>query len=409
MNNFMIKSDDSWANSFDFDLIGEDVFRTAIFTLNYIFDNRKDSTFLDYIFSAINEAPTYPQRILFHAATTFIFNTKGVYRDGFKDWMRIIRNLVNNTRIDEYDLYRRAIEGINSINNYCENLLGYLSSDGSLSGFNAGQLKEEQIKAKLIIKCDDFAEEIYKAESHPYFAGQIRSALDYSKITDPELCKNIFVNDWNKVSSLFSDNSPKNAELLRRALLTFGDYTMSVGPYKTLCVDDSNESARTPSMKSLFSKREDCTLALLAQMDLKSDPIKQLESIVANSDVPPNDWRYCFVKFPRIFDYMGNKHLRLREVDDEIVMIRNMNSSGLNVGVFIAALEIMLKDRKIDSTVYSELGTWAERWLETGNRTIKYISGIFEIRNGKNEVEHRTNSTNPLEDACDYNEDEWLR
>ena len=61
---------------------------------------------------------------------------------------------------------------------------------------------------------------------------------------------------WEKISALFDKTKPKNDNLLRRALLTLGDYTLPVSEYKTFCVDDPNEAASTPSMKKLFSSHD---------------------------------------------------------------------------------------------------------------------------------------------------------
>jgi len=122
----------------------------------------------------------------------------------------------------------------------------------------------------------------------------------------------VFKSYWDKISALFADNKPKHGHLLRQALFTFGDYTLSVDNYKTLCVDDPREGKNTPSLKQLFSRCGEIVKRLLDTIDVDADIDEQLKTLVKNSDVPQNDWRYCFIQYPALFGLMSLSHLRMR-------------------------------------------------------------------------------------------------
>ena len=180
-----------------------------------------------------------------------------------------------NTKIDETYDYRRAIDGINGLTDNWNNLLDYFAQNSKVSGFLQEQVEEEQKKAQIILQNKDVAEVIYKAEKHPYFSGQIRSALYYAIDEKPDM--EIFKKYWNKISALFDDTKPKNGHLLRRALLVFGDYTLPVAEYRTLCVDEPNEKSSTPGMKRLFSSRSINVKQLLDELDLNNSIEEQLK------------------------------------------------------------------------------------------------------------------------------------
>lgn len=139
-------------------------------------------------------------------------------------------------------------------------------------------------------------------------------------------------------------------------MLTLGDYTLKVSAYKTLCIDDPNEASSTPSMKRLFSNHGEIIKQLLDIITINSDIESQLKSIIKDSKLSQSDWRYCFIKYTELFNQMSISHLRLREVNDEILIIPNKSSNGYNEEVFISALKIALQKHNIKSYIESELG-----------------------------------------------------
>lgn len=150
---------------------------------------------------------------------------------------------------------------------------------------------------------------------------------------------------------MFDDDKPKYGNLIRQALLTHNDYTLTVGDYHTLCVNDANEGGSTPSIKKLFSdpKYSDKVKWLLDSLQSDSGFKQQLEKIVSNSSVPQDEWRYCLIKYPKIFNYMSESHLRLRTIPDKrTLIIRNKLSSGYNTDLYLTALQEKIKSEHIN-------------------------------------------------------------
>jgi len=404
MNKDIIQNDNNWSNMLDYENINEEVFQTAFNTLNFLFENKKRDEVHNFIFNTLDDK-TYSQRVLFHAVTTYLYKSKGIDTGSFTQWLRIIKNLTLNSRIDTSDSYRRAIEGINKFADNWDNLLDYFSLNGDIQGFNVEQKKEEWLKAHIIKKDELFANAIYEAEKHPYFYGQIRSALNYAKNESGEVCMETFLCYWKKISALFDDEKPKHGRLLRQALLTFGNYTLPVSEYLTLCVDDPNEKASTPSLKSLFSASGEIVKKLLNALN-PADTIKeQLESIIKNSTVLKNDWRYCFINFPDLFKLMSVSHLRLRLVvgNNEMIIVPNKASTGYNYGVFLSALKELLITNGLEAANSYIMGTWADRFLSIKGYQIWFNNGKFIFKESiKDAIVFETKTDDPISEAINF-------
>jgi hypothetical protein len=401
MNEKIISSDVNWANTFDFEKIDARIFKTMYYTLNFLCENRSSTAYW-FIFNSLSDSRTYSDRVLFHAVTTYLYRAKGKDNGSLKQWLRIIKNLTVNTRIDELDLYRGAIEGINKLTENWDNLLSYFSTEGSVSGFSQEQIEEEYIKARMIMHSTSFADEIYEAEEHPYFDGQIRSALYYAGFYKSIGNIQDFKKYRNKISALFNETAPKHGHLLRRALLTFGDYTLPVSAYKTLCVDRPDEPTRTPSMKRLFSSHGDIVRKLLDALKLKKNIKDQLDQFVSNSTLQRTDWRYCLVNFPELFNLMSASHLRLREVQGEMFIIKNKSSNGFSYEIFVAALREVLKRDGIESTFEGNLGTWADRYLCVGKWHVRFKKGYFAVSDLAERIIYETTSNDPITEVAEY-------
>lgn len=406
MNNGIFDNDSRWADTFDFQRIDKYIFDIVYHTLNFLVNNQDCREVQELIFNGIREKHTYTDRIMFHLVTSYVYKSKGQYKDSIKSWIRILKNLTLNTTIDTVPTYRRAIEGINKLTVSIDNLLEYFSNCGDVSGFSIEQIREEQIKARIIINSTDFAELIYNAEEHSYFSGQIRSALYYGKNSSGNYDIKLFEEYWNKISELFNDSKPKYGNLMRRALLCLGDYTLNVGEYITLCVDDPNEAGSTPSMKRLFSNHGEYVKSFLDKLDLKDDIENQITEIINKSQVPKNDWRYCFIKYPDLFKLMSTQHLRLRNVNGNIIMIPNKSSSGFNYDVFLSALNFYLNNKNIQLKFYSsDYGAWAERWLgiESKKCTVAYNKGTYTVNHESDDkILFNTQTNDPIEEVGQY-------
>lgn len=395
-------TDSNWPNLLDFSGITAEIFNTAFYTLNFISDDLSDAEAKRLVLMEQKEVYTYPDRVLFHAVTTYLYQSKGRDSGSLGPWLRIIKNLTLNSRIDTFDSSRRAIDGINKLADNWEDLLLYFAQNGEVTGFSLEQIKEEKSKARLMLENADFAEKIYDAEQHPYFSGQIGSALNCATGDNGKPDIDLFERYWSKIALLFSDSKPKHGHLLRRALLTFGDYTLEVGSYKTLCVDDPDEGSSTPSLKRLFSKNIEFVKQFLDVLDARGDIKVQLENIVQKSTVSKNDWRYCFIHFPTLFEMMSPSHLRLRFVENVPLIIRNKSSMSYNDEVFLAALKIALSEKGIESASEGEKGAVAERFLCVNGLNVIFENGCFVIKDKQKNVVYRTKTEDPINEVLEY-------
>ncbi len=402
MNKGILRNDNNWSNTMNWEKIDKDLFEIIYYTLNFIEENPNSDDIREIFFNALSEKRTYEDRVLFHGLVTYISKSKGVDVSGLKQWARIIKNLTLNTRIDEIDKYRRAIESIDNMSANYKNILEYFSQDPRISFFSSEQVEEEKKKAKIILEDEDFAELIYSAEEHKYFSGQVRAALYYSQEKEDVYSKETFIYYWDKIALLFDESKPIYGNLLRRALLTLGDYTLPVSSYKTLCVDDPNEGARTPSMKSLFANCGPIVKKLLDNLEIEEDIEVQLKKMIENAEIPQTDWRYCFINYPLLFNVMSGSHLRLRNTINSMLIIPNKSSVGYNYGVYLLTLKFILDTSGIELEIIRELGAWSDQYIELDDLFIRFDKGKYIIKDNKGIVVYETVSNKPISEIEEY-------
>lgn len=157
----------------------------------------------------------------------------------FEDWLRVIKNLLNNTTVDDSDSFKDFIlstnELLSKLNNHNLDILKCLCSiyDGEenrkdLDGFNKFQLKEEIVKAKLISRSVRWKDAIIAAEKLENIDAKIAFILKLSGIIDYDF-KIINENNFEEFKSftelvkvLFEIiyNDKKNKFLWQRYLLS---------------------------------------------------------------------------------------------------------------------------------------------------------------------------------------------
>jgi hypothetical protein len=396
------KIDVALSNPKDYNKISSQIYETAYYTLNFLCNNSTEPCSI--IFKTLDNR-TYPNRVLFHIVTTYFYYSHGVDSDSLTQWIRILKNLTLNSTIDNDERCYSAISGINTLSDNWTDLLSYFSTNSKIfvQGFNGEQIEEEQIKARIIRTntTSDFAKLIYGAEQHPYFSGQIRSALYLAKTGENNFDKEIFMQYWGKVSELFDNDKSKYEHLLRQALLAYGDYTLSVSGYKTLCVDNPNEMQS--SLKRLFSENSNIVKKFLDTLKVGKDIELQLKEIKNNVPVPTNNWRYCFIKFPDLFSWMSSTYLRLGCSYNGIIIVPNISSRGYNYDVFLGALYLSLRQNNIDSYLDGDMGSWGDRYLCVNKMIARFKDNNFIIINTSIEsTVFETKTEDIITEATDY-------
>ena len=322
-------------------------------------------------------------RIYFHVISTFLEHHGDTLDTSYKNWYRIFKNLINNSVIDSQESYERAIKGINEQIEHTSDLLEYLSEGNRINGFSIDQVDEEIEKAKLITADDSYREIIEVAENHRYFDGQIRSCFYFEANDLPSRKIDVISIYWNKISKMFTEIKPEEGLLMRAALLALGDYTMTTANnYKTLYRDNSNESSGSaPSLKSLFSSRNEYVKRLLDELDMTKPLDVEYRRIIQEniSNIAPQEWRYAFIAYyETMFSKMTPSQYRMKSPfwlnrSEEMLLIPNKSSSARNYDIHLIALEEKLKELGIKSDYRSE------KSIGTTDR-ILYVNEVYEVR-----------------------------
>jgi hypothetical protein len=97
--------------------------------------------------------------------------------------MRVIRNLSFNSEIERPEEYGRCLVGLQRLIPYSAEILERLSdTDVGQIGLSPQQVREEALKAGLILADTGWRDRIDQAEEHGYFSGQIEFLLDFSGV-----------------------------------------------------------------------------------------------------------------------------------------------------------------------------------------------------------------------------------
>jgi hypothetical protein len=202
--------------------------------------------------NAIQEptALEYTRLIQFAAFVIYLRHHEGnVQPASLNEWMRVVRNLATNTEIERPEEYRRSLEGLNKLLPYSGEILERLSdTDIGLTGFSPQQLREESLKARLILADTGWRDGIARAEEHGYFAGQIEFLMDFCGVlgqtektpakwdkTTHAILQTSFDVYLKKAQTTFNSSGlaptkpVSGPHLWKRALLAVGDYLLSSG------------------------------------------------------------------------------------------------------------------------------------------------------------------------------------
>ena len=118
---------------------------------------------------------TQPERVVFLAISLFL-EKKDFDNTQFKQWMRIVWNIVVNTDIDGFQPMYSAMELTNELSAKSMDIYTYLANDANTisSQSSTNAIKEEREKATFIIKPNTTWEQSFiEAEKHKYFKGSV--------------------------------------------------------------------------------------------------------------------------------------------------------------------------------------------------------------------------------------------
>lgn len=171
----------------------------------------------------------------------------------YHNWMRLCRNLINNTLIQSPSEFYTAIRSIKQLSEGLNDIYDYILTNDFVQGYIRNQQEEERVKAELILKPNtDWKTQIETIENHPYFDGQIGFILNYSK-DNGEYSRDQFRNYSTLLSTLFKDYKGNKDYLFQRALTSLGYYIVDISNSKTFCNFETGLRAKADNWRKVFN------------------------------------------------------------------------------------------------------------------------------------------------------------
>lgn len=300
-------------------------------TINLWNYNEKQKTlFEDFINAESNY--TYPMRVLFFAQTEYLLNNS-FEQSEFDEWMRVIRNIIENSTIDTASTFASAIKLVKELSAGSDDIYDYLSKNKVKSGHAGLQLKEEIAKAKIIITNPDARLVIHETEDTNFCKGRIEFALYCTNydIENPNITfdKDKLKSICNVISEHLSGNDVTNK--FRRAFFTiknndFYDYWTrsclhAVNAPKRKIITDINDLKRNFVFKGkndydVHNNNRDYLKELILKLStneigaLISEYISKKEF----SDLP--NWKKRIIKEEHLLEHSRSHYIAIKEDED---------------------------------------------------------------------------------------------
>ena len=282
---------------------------------------------------------SYWEKVRFYALCTFFIHKGKITNQNeiqFSRWMRVCRNLINNTLIQSTDIFAKAIRGIKELSKGIDDIYTYLQSKPVNSVFLDNQRSEEIVKAELINNSEneEWEKEIIKTEETPYFNGQIGFILEFAK-SNGTYNLGIFKTYSAKLIYLFNDLRDEKDNIFQRALFSIGDYLVDISTSKTFCSFENNLRSRIDNWRKVFNE-SDKSLILKSLLDQISLPEidKHLQDLIDNCTY--TDWKKHFVEFPEIIQYCAGYQIRFE--DNNLYLARSSARNWIKKAEFYTFL-----------------------------------------------------------------------
>ena len=313
-------------------------------------------------------ALTYVELVQFAAFVFYLTHHNGVvHKDAFQEWMRVVFNLAANTDIERPEEFGRSLAGLHKLLPDSAQILQRLTGgDIEQLGFSPQQVREEALKAKLIVSHPGWRERIHVAEAHGYFNGQIEFLLKFSGVLNRWLSdksaswshaadaefQQRFSDYFTKAALVFSANGLIDFGSARweRALLMKGDYLLDRGINRCLL----NNSERDANWKRLLrgpfksdpaaEQKRGYVQELLDEIDLGRGVKESLNAVLAQP-LPAEAWRFAMIERPEVIAYCWGRKVRWHD-NGNIYLLRKTQMNGEHAELFTFHLQAGLLSMK---------------------------------------------------------------
>jgi hypothetical protein len=258
------------------------------------YKSKDSSLFKDLIKADKSPTYTYKQRVLFYAQTNYIKNVGSqITNETFSDWLRVVRNIIENATIDSSATFIGATNLIKELSSGCNDIYGFLSENSIQSKFAEEQVNEEIRKAKLIVSNTEIKTILFELEDTDFCKGTINWCLECSEeVGELEKVKGIIDTHLNDVDI---------SNLFRRALLTIGDnnfyeywgtWSYNTDTLKRCLIESRNE------LKNSFTKNywfDNYLKPLIIQLCNNGNDLQGIVNSYTCPDDMPN-WKKRLIK-----------------------------------------------------------------------------------------------------------------
>ena len=304
---------------------GDELFETCIrkvWNKTFIANWSNDQLFKHFLVKDIAGFNLFHQTFLF-AVFTYVeqlnTNSEEFKEEKFLDWIRLSRNLIYNSRIDDATPFFSAIQSIKKFGDKCLSVTSVVTHEKFIEYFPEQQRKEEFKKNQDKYKLwkDDFI----TAENHSYFYGQIGFLIRLSKVENvPE--QELFRYLYEQLSNIFSEGNLKANNLIGRSLLTINHHWMpDYGSNRYLfCLSDrANSRERDENWRRVFNN-PDKRKIFKDLADLYSQ-FGSLEDIILERKKDINDWRRLILDYPGELNYCKQGLINYQKNGDYIRLL----------------------------------------------------------------------------------------
>lgn len=291
----------------------------------------------------------YADLVIAFAYYQYLASEETIEVENLKNWLRIVRNLVEGSRaymFNDAGEFANALRSINKLLEHRKSIVDYFKNtqDESISGFIGEQVKEEKLKAKLITESSNWKNAIIEIENHGYFNGQIGFLLDWCRDENEKYDIDKFKEYSEKAKTVFTNkglNHDFKEFRFERALLASGNYLLRKGRNHSFLINNDRDISWKRLLRDNNKKRE--PLKGLFQKISVNSLVDDLQKII--DEFSDRDWRYYFIKQPQMIATCGNNKLIRKGNEFDILLLGTSTTSGYHKEYYSYSLFVEIQKR----------------------------------------------------------------
>jgi hypothetical protein len=301
----------------------------------------------------------YDESVLLRAYTGYLVDHReAIDANALWNWGRVVTNLTRNTIYNRPEDFQRSLRSLNALFEHADTILHYLGEHaGEIAGFNQQQVREEQLKAQLILMSDEWRDLIVEAECHGYFSGQIEFLFRFSGVLDrwvevkfrdwskeeDEMFRSSFESYFKRAKLIFDGEGLRSFDgfLWERALLSEGDYLVDSGRNKSFLKSEGRETSwkrllRGDPKKEGEEVKRNIVSRVMDQLNADGDACADLAGIIERAEVG-DPWRKLLVENPEAIGYCENRLIRWLS-SERIFLLKRSQLNGAHGDLFTYCL-----------------------------------------------------------------------